>query len=906
MTTHLPPDLIEAIAIAQGPDEALRYAAQVSDARTRAEVLCRIGCYQLEIGQDKEALQTLTSALGILDDPWRYYPSCIPLMVSAASALARAGHFELALSAIRAIGDWHDYRWHALFLIASELRSLTDREQALAVAQKMHSMAEQHADTSQRARELSLVADVLWQFGCATEAKDILDGCITEVEQLTDGPSRAKAYSAIALALIGLHEDLRAQVILDRASSAISETPTTSAEAEAAVEIGLGLLCLGQTAAAHGIYCRCVEISNRDGLPYHKYPLHDMKMTVTRIANALAMVRDLAGLRQMWSVIASGSGLECGDVDEYLPLVAALAELGDRQALEDLLARAHKVKRNPLVRLGLLKIAAEVFGELKDQDGLSRVEALIVEDDNAAVASAPWWRRWYDEWKVRNTWEPETTLATRRKGEYELRATLALAWARSGNMERSCTITDQVLEATRLVEQGGSYWRAWAELAVALAESGDRATAEAGLTQALNRQRSLSALHTTTQPLAIIAEAFSRIGEVGRAAALVEQYPFLEEILCGALTPLQKTGDTQGIEALRRTASRIRDTKDRVIALSCVVGAMVRRREAGTVRAIVDQVLSDLESSALDLERDEVLANLAGALASIGEFDRAIALARSIGAERQSARALSSIVETLILADYPERAWQTALGNAPQSTSAQAGSWLASSSYRSEPLAVLGRILASRNRESEILNRIIELTDAIPREDGGFWARNHLLSSVTCGFAQAGNIEKALPMLARVEGEGWQDKCRSALISAWVRLGKFDRAIQEAEQVKLNSTYVSAMCEIAIGLARVGEKDKADAIIVRALSHLEVVPQPYPKDIQAVAHAVETRVEPGNLWIKIWLQTAFSAARSRGRSTALDHIAAFVPVLHALGIVRSTWVVIQEVESMFETLGAFG
>jgi hypothetical protein len=88
--------------------------------------------------------------------------------------------------------------------------------------------------------------------------------------------------------------------------------------------------------------------------------------------------------------------------------------------------------------------------------------------------------------------------------------------------------------------------------------------------------------------------------------------------------------------------------------------------------------------------------------------------------------------------------------------------------------------------------------------------------------------------------------------------------------------------------------------------HLTNAAQPSLKDIQTVASAVERRVSAGSFWTNIWIWNAFAAARSRGRSVTLDHIAAFVPVLRALGIVRSTWEVIQDVEAMFEALGAVG
>jgi tetratricopeptide (TPR) repeat protein len=354
---------------------------------------------------------------------------------------------------------------------------------------------------------------------------------------------------------------------------------------------------------------------------------------------------------------------------------------------------------------------------------------------------------------------------------------------------------------------------------------------------------------------------------------------------------------------LRQTVGRIRDAKDRTLALSYVAAAYARLQDTEAVRRIASQVLKNLKSIPLDLERYEALANLAEALALTGDYDRALGLAQEIRVEKRVARVLSSIVETLTLSGNPQTALQVALGDAAEFTPTEISNWLAGGPYRSEPLAVLGRMLAEQDTAATILSQVIELAHGIPH---GSFGRNMVLSSVACGLAQAGKIERVLVILAEIEGFGWQDECWSALVSAYVRMGEFERAIQAARQTQSNPARISALCEVAIGLAEADRKEEADSHVSGALMHLTNAAQPSLKDIQTVASAVERRVSAGSFWTNIWIWNAFAAARSRGRSVTLDHIAAFVPVLRALGIVRSTWEVIQDVEAMFEALGAVG
>ncbi|MFJ4536590.1 tetratricopeptide repeat protein [Streptomyces tibetensis] len=361
-------------------------------------------------------------------------------------------------------------------------------------------------------------------------------------------------------------------------------------------------------------------------------------------------------------------------------------------------------------------------------------------------------------------------------------------------------------------------WRqglALAEVAEVVAEAGDH---ERAARLAADVEQFARTLTDSDQAwvLAGVARAVAAAGDHERAEQIARTYTESHEdwVLAGVARAVAAAGDHERAEQIARS---ITSAWQQVRALIAVAEAGDHERAAGFVadaeqiaRAItVRDDIPRMGDEPDDLET--TMAEVAGAVAAVGDHDRAEQIARTITHPQEQARALIAVAGAVAEAGDHERAAGLAAHaeqNARTITNPLEQAWAL--------VAVAGAVAEAGDHEraAGLAAHAEQIARTITDPDQQAWA----LVDVAGAVAAAGDHERAEQIARTLTDAGEQAKALAGVARAVAEAGDHERAAglaAHAEQVAHTlGPFLSAraLAEVAGAVAAVGDHERAEQI----------------------------------------------------------------------------------------------
>lgn len=472
-------------------------------------------------------------------------------------------------------------------------------------------------------------------------------------------------------------------------------------------------------------------------------------------------------------------------------------------------------------------------------------------------------------------------------------------------------------------------------IAISLAKNGD-------FDRALTLAKSIKEDWAHAEALSEIAQALAKAGIFERALAVVETIK--DEQRCAqalgyiALTLVKKKEVNQARDVLARTRSMIKDSDDRVHqsqALSEIALALAKDVEkalqiwsqsllvassinyewyrikvlsnialAMNEAGITDKALQVMGEAYKDVEdvnkefQSSALSTVAGHQALIGEreqahqaIDRALQIAEAMQSGFECVRALNDAADYLIKLGEVEQArgvLYKALSVARR---------IRGRGHRAWALSEVSAVLITMG-EVEQARQI--LAESLPLAKGD----DRPLSHVALGFAQIGEVDRALAVASEVSDKHEASIALRGVVQTLLREGILDQASAVANSMLDDSfgNHTHALCDIARYLIKAKNIKHARQVLAQALTAAEniEIEDWRPGALKDVSQGLVQILQPEDREIICLMMTAFRTARHRGRTEVWLHVEAFTKVLGKLGVIEAVWAHIQEVEALWK------
>ncbi|MFE5199042.1 hypothetical protein ACFQ93_36005 [Streptomyces sp. NPDC056601] len=291
------------------------------------------------------------------------------------------------------------------------------------------------------------------------------------------------------------------------------------------------------------------------------------------------------------------------------------------------------------------------------------------------------------------------------------------------------------------------------------------------------------------------------LGQKQRAEALALSFPGpVDKVLAlsALIEAMAESGDHDracDLAAVAAAATRsITDSEHRARALADVARALATAGNADRAEAIARNI-DDSD------ERARALADVARALATAGNADRAEAIARNIDDSDERARALADVARALATAGNADRAEAIARNIDDPPYGRELAQALADVAVAVAQLGDVDQAKALASEAEAIARRIVW-----PDRGEG------LLGSVAHAVAWAGDIDQAEAIARNMEDPLWRWAALAHVTQAVAAVGDTGRAEAIAQSIDSPSHRARAMVNAAHLLAWGGDVDRAEAI----------------------------------------------------------------------------------------------
>ena len=273
-------------------------------------------------------------------------------------------------------------------------------------------------------------------------------------------------------------------------------------------------------------------------------------------------------------------------------------------------------------------------------------------------------------------------------------------------------------------------------------------------------------------------------------------------------------------------AERIEEPQGRARALAEVAAALAQVGETDRARQVADNAASTAERIEKPWLRAWALAEVAAALAQVGETDRARQVADNAAStaeriEEPQGRAWALAEVAAALAQVGETDWARQVADNAASTAERIEKpWL-----RAQVLAEVAEALARAGHADEAL----AAAERIEEPQG----RARVLAEVAGALARAGETDRARQVAdnaastaERIEEPQERAQVLAEVAAALARAGHADEALAAAERIEEPQDRARALAEVAEVLAQVGETDRARQVADNAASTAERIEEP--------------------------------------------------------------------------------
>ncbi|MBD0839162.1 hypothetical protein [Streptomyces sp. TRM68416] len=510
------------------------------------------------------------------------------------------------------------------------------------------------------------------------------------------------------------------------------------------------------------------------------HPLRDPRVLRTLTQSPYAEAIRAEAERELKHLLAAG-GLE----HDLLALVAAAGGGLTAQDLAELTGavpyRVADVLRTRAgrtfgVRLGVYLLDHEEL-QVKAEEMLGTAEL---------ARSRERLHAWADGWRARG-WPDGTP-------EYLLRGYFRLLAAYDDH-ERMLALALDAGRHERLAELTGADAAALAEVRVIrerLVQTGEADLC--GLLRLAMRRTELETRNLGISPL--MCRARAELGQSGRAEAMARAIPtglYRADALVQVAEVLRAQGEDERAldlaqEALAQLAGRTVESRTGACAvrIAGVLAALGLEEEAERIEDLVTRM-------PIEIEREWLVCDLVRAWAGAGRYQRAEALARSLGPARRP-EALVRVAAALRQAGQEQE---------------RAGSLFEEAERLAGTRGLVRTVSALRAAgEPERARALLQAAMADPRALPP--------ASIVGLLARTGEFERAAQWLDGVEDEGDRARAAAELAGALARAGRIaDAEVVLEQSVDDDEEYDSALCEIVEMLAATGRFDRAETLAVR-------------------------------------------------------------------------------------------
>lgn len=400
--------------------------------------------------------------------------------------------------------------------------------------------------------------------------------------------------------------------------------------------------------------------------------------------------------------------------------------------------------------------------------------------------------------------------------EFKAKALTAIAggYQAIANSERAIALLDRALPLARAAQVPNALRRAWMlePIAITYAKAG---AFDKGLQVAQMIPDSM--LSYRDGAIAAIAQQYALVGQFDRALEVVETIE-MASVKATALAQLarisERAGQSQQAQTLFERALTV--TPD------VPLPAILEYAEAGQL----DAALAAADKIAEARTRARTLLDLAARSETPEQqtaiLKRAVAAARQIAGDYERSDLIKQAVEKLLATEQYTVALQIVRSLDGEDFSSA-----------SDKLDLLSQIAEQAIAAGEFA-LALQGIDAMAQ--GWVEQRNRLLQAVAIGYAEAGQYDKAMPLVPPIDNSGsaaYRVRTLTAIAQQAAAAGESDRAdalidqaLQVTDTLETPSQKTDALTALAIAFAKMGRGDQAEQLQAQALQLAQSAGEP--------------------------------------------------------------------------------
>ncbi|KPQ42318.1 MAG: hypothetical protein MPEBLZ_03142 [Candidatus Methanoperedens nitroreducens] len=843
LSTNVPPEAVGVLAAVGQVDKAEGYSALIRSKSLQARAYHLIGKVLIDQKEVKKAREVLVLSLeaawAIGDEDAR-----TEALKDIAAALVQIQEFDMVLAVAERIENVYT-KAEMLIEVAPLIVAAGEKAKAAGIMNRALDIAETVDDWYWRAYILSRAAHAMALSGEKSKAAGIANKALAEAERIKDTYSKAWALGFIAQLILDLGERVSSADIANRMLAAVIEGGYYS----------VSILSMAAQLMA--------QLGEKDGLK--------------RILDAALKIED-----------------ESEKVEALSEVMQALAITGEQ---EKALSVAEAINFELWVEPNPLRKVARILAQLEEFDrALAVVEKIHGESEKAralceiAQVMARLGRRAEAVEIANKALVAAEAIDIDEPFKAEVISEVALTMVQIEEKAKAAEIANRALD----VEAASRHSLSWnsisgvptyqisvsevCKVAQALAYAGDKVKAAEIANRALVAVAEvIENKETKVNTLNGIAVAMSQVGEKAKAA----------EIANRALA----------------IAEKIKNDTDKVYSLGSVAATMALLGEKDGLNRVLaaSEGIKDVPNES---NRTEALnCWRAPAIAQIGDFDMALAIAEKIENRYDKAETLIKIA--LSMAQSGKRAEAVEIANKAL-TAAETidDESLNLKSYALNSIAAAMVQLGDRARAAEITNKALIAAEKIDYETHKAYA----LIGVAQAMAQLGEkdgLSRVLAAAESIEQRFSKAEALSSVAQAMAQSGEKAKAVEIANKaltvaVESDSFGAQALSSVAEAMAQVGEKDGLNRVLAAA----ETIEYKHEK-AEALGGIAEAIVQAGEFEqaFSIW-RDELALVQSAGRDQVFRAIEKGASLIAARDQGHTLWKIyeaIVEIEGWWDT-----